>query len=177
MGRKLSYRLGSFYRQDDRSGFMQRAEDTRMEWNGRIVDEKLWEPRQPQDLVRGVKDVQSVPMARPKPPPAFYGPQSEQTSAAAGIGAILIPMVSLKGFNPGDKIGIMLSTGQYFFTWLLDFIDGELVILNPLPAPVVSGAIVTDFGPGDDPLTSGFLLQETGALIGIRDGGYIGVSS
>lgn len=177
MGRKLSYRPGSFYRQDDRSGFMQRAEDTRMEWQGRIVDEKLWEPRQPQDLVRGVRDIQSVPNARPKPPPAFYGPQSEQTSAAAPIGANLIPMVSLKGFNPGDKIGIMLSTGQYFFTHLMAFIGGAIAILNPLPTAAPSGAIVTDFGPADDPLTSGFLLQESGALIAIADGGYIGVST
>lgn len=176
MGRRLSYRPGSFYRQDDRSGFMQRAEETRLEWNGRIVDEKLWEPRQPQDLVRGVKDVQSVPMARPKPPPTFYGPVSQETSAAVGVGANLVPMVSLKGLNPGDKIGVMLSTGQYFFTHLLAFIRGELAILNPLPQSVLNGAIVTDFGPGDDALTEGFLLQEDGALFALAQGGFLEVA-
>lgn len=60
------YKPGSFWRVDDRSGFKRRAENTRQEWTGLIVDDNLWEPRQPQDLVRGVKDIQSVALARPR---------------------------------------------------------------------------------------------------------------
>lgn len=175
MGRKLSFRPGSFYRTDDRTGFPRRAEETRQQWNGIIVGENVWEPRQPQDLVRGVKDQQSVPQARPKPPAVFIGPQSEQTSAAVPIGAILIPMVSLKGFTPGDKIGVMLSTGQYFFTWLLGFIEGALAILNPLPQTVTNGSVVTDFGPIDNPLTQNLLLQENGWLFRLQQGGFLGI--
>ena len=85
-------------------------------------------------------------------------------------------MVSLKGFNPGDKVGVMLNTGEYFWTYVMTFIDGALALLNPLPAPAAAGAIVTDFGPEDSPLTAGGLVTESGALFGIKGGGYIGIN-
>jgi hypothetical protein len=68
MGTERFYKPGSFYRIDDRTGFATRAERTQMEWNGLIVDKRVWEARQPQDFVKGVADNQTVPNARPRQP-------------------------------------------------------------------------------------------------------------
>lgn len=68
MGRENFYKPGSFYRIDDKTGFAVRAERTQMEWNGLIVDRRVYEARQPQDYVRGVYDDQTVPYARPRTP-------------------------------------------------------------------------------------------------------------
>lgn len=175
MGRRLSYRPGSFYRTDDRSGFPTRAENTRKAWNGVWTDEKFWEPRQPQDLVRGVPDLQNVPEARPKPPPVYTGPQSEEITANLAVGANLIPVENTIGLQAGHKVGIMLSTNQYFFTYILDFIGGLAVLLNPLPNTVPAGNLITDFGPGDAPLLFGYMLQENGRLMALEQGGLMGL--
>lgn len=66
MGREFYYKPGSFYRICDRTGFAIRADRTKMEWNNLIVDQRVFEPRQPQDFVRGVNDDQTVPYARPR---------------------------------------------------------------------------------------------------------------
>lgn len=66
MGTELYFKGGSFYRIDDRTGFATRAEYTRREWQGLIVSKRVWEARQPQDFVRGVNDIQTVPFPRPR---------------------------------------------------------------------------------------------------------------
>lgn len=68
MGTERFYKPGSFYRIDDRTGFAVRAERTQKEWQGLIVDKRVWEARQPQDFVRGVADNQTVPDPRPRQP-------------------------------------------------------------------------------------------------------------
>ena len=40
-------------------------------WDGFMVDERCWEPRQPQDFVRGVADYQAPPFTRPEPSDNF----------------------------------------------------------------------------------------------------------
>lgn len=44
-----------------------------MEWQGLIVDRRVWEARQPQDFVKGVPDNQTVPYARPRPRDGIAG--------------------------------------------------------------------------------------------------------
>lgn len=66
-GRADYYRHGDFNRICDRSGFKVKASRTQKEWNGLIVRREDWEPRHPQDYVRGVRDQQSVREARPEP--------------------------------------------------------------------------------------------------------------
>lgn len=70
------YVPGDFYRIDDRTGFKVRSGRTRMEWTGFIVSTKVWEERQPQDFVRGVKDNQNVPNPRPRQPNVFIEPNA-----------------------------------------------------------------------------------------------------
>lgn len=78
MGTELHYRPGSFYRICDRTGFATRAERTQREWQGLIVRKEVWEARQPQDFVKGVADIQTVPYPRPRQTNVFVGPATAQ---------------------------------------------------------------------------------------------------
>lgn len=68
MGRERFYKPGSFYRICDKTGFATRAERTEREWQGLIVDRRVYEARHPQDFVKGVYDNQTVPFPRPRQP-------------------------------------------------------------------------------------------------------------
>ena len=50
----------------DYSGFKIKRSQARMTWDNYLVKKEFWEPRQPQDFVRGRKDNQTVPVARPE---------------------------------------------------------------------------------------------------------------
>ncbi len=67
------YVPGDFYRICDRTGFKVRASHTQQQWDQLIVRKESWEPRQPQDFVRGVADDQVVPMPRPRQPDVSTG--------------------------------------------------------------------------------------------------------
>lgn len=66
MADDLHYVPGDFYRICDMTGFKVRANRTKEMWFGTIRRSQSWEPRQPQDFVRGRPDKQSVPDARPR---------------------------------------------------------------------------------------------------------------
>ncbi len=148
MGRKrgVQYEPGSFYRTDDRSGFTRRAQDTRQEWTGLIVAEDLWEPRQPQDLVKGVPDDQTVPQPRPVPPAIWDGPLYFQLTQAAAIGDTFLYLQYIAGISNGDAIGVMMDNGEYFNS----AVDGTpsslgIYIATPLPFTAASGNLVVDY--------------------------------
>lgn len=146
MGRKLHFKMGSFYRTDDRTGFPQRAERTRKEWNNLIVDTTVWEPRQPQDLVKGVPDIQSVPDARPLGQNVYVGPISVQTTANATVGQTSIPVQTTFGFYNGASVGCMLDLdgGTVFFTTIAAPPTGlNLVLASGLPYTMASGNLIT----------------------------------
>lgn len=65
------YRPGDFYRICDVCGFKVRASVTKKRWDGMIVCEADWEPRHPQDFVRGKVDNQRVPDPRPEQTDVF----------------------------------------------------------------------------------------------------------
>lgn len=72
------YRHGDFNVICDRTGFKVKASDTRIEWNGLRVRKESYEPRHPQDFVRGRRDDQSVD-----------NPRSEATDGFAGVNEAL----------------------------------------------------------------------------------------
>jgi len=57
--------LGDWNAICDRCGFKYKASQLRPEWTGLMVCSKCWEPRHPQDFLRGVPDSGSVPWTRP----------------------------------------------------------------------------------------------------------------
>lgn len=146
MGRDLHYIPGSFYRVDDRTGFPTRAERTRKEWQNLIVDERVWEPRQPQDLVKGVPDYQSVPEARPLAPAQFVGPIFIQIAANVAPMADTIELQNLAGIRLNDEIGVIQADGSVFNTVVVAFVDASTIQISagvPLGAP--SGNLVQDY--------------------------------
>lgn len=60
------YRPGDYYLICDYSGFKIRRSDARMTWDGMLVHRDYWEPRQPQDFVRGRADKIAVENPRPE---------------------------------------------------------------------------------------------------------------
>ena len=144
MGRDLHYRPGSFYRTDDRTGFPTRAEKTKKEWNGLIVSEDVWEARQPQDLVRGVPDIQSVPDARPLAPNTFVGPISVSLTVAAGPGVATLSVDSTAGFAAGAPVSVMLDSGVgYRATIAAPPGPTTLQLSHGLPGSAAVGNLVT----------------------------------
>lgn len=52
-------------------GKKRKASELKRHWQGYYVCPEHWEPRQPQDFVRSVPDVQTPPWAQPRPADAF----------------------------------------------------------------------------------------------------------
>lgn len=68
------FRPGDYYRICDVCGFKVYASETRKRWDGMIVCHEDWEPRHPQDYVRGKRDRQIVAEPRPEAPASFLDP-------------------------------------------------------------------------------------------------------
>lgn len=58
----------------DQCGRKRKSYELRLQWDGLRTCQKCWEPRQPQDFVRGVKDDQSAPWTRPQGEDQFIDP-------------------------------------------------------------------------------------------------------
>jgi hypothetical protein len=67
-------RSGGHYVICDECGFKIRASESRKRWDGMRVCQQDWEPRHPQDFVRGRRDRQAVANARPEPVDVFLEP-------------------------------------------------------------------------------------------------------
>lgn len=134
MGTELYYKPGSFYRICDRTGFATRAERTRKEWTGLIVRESVWEPRQPQDFVKGVVDDQTVPQPRPRQVDAYDGPLHTFITAAAAIGDVILNVNSTARQYAGDNIDVQLDNGATLATMIVKIIsDTQMRINDRLP--------------------------------------------
>lgn len=68
-----AHRPGDWLYQCQRCGFTIYGSKARQEWTGLRVCSKCWEPRHPQDFVRGVHDDMTVPFANSPGAPYFLG--------------------------------------------------------------------------------------------------------
>lgn len=149
MGRDLHYVPGSFYRVDDRTGFAQRAGRTRKEWTGLIVDEEVFERRQPQDLVKGVRDQQSVLDARPVSPATYVGPVFTSLTARCPPKTTVLPLDSVAGFGAGVSVSVMLDSGVNYMGHQVGASGASSITITPgLPSSAASGNVVTLNPPG-----------------------------
>ena len=73
MALRNTWRMGDWLYVCQRCGFTRYASEIKEEWTGLRVCMKCWEPRHPQDYVRGVLDDQTVPYANP-PTITFLSP-------------------------------------------------------------------------------------------------------
>lgn len=56
----------------DRCGFECKSYQLSQEWTGLMVCKDCWEPRHPQDTIKGVPDRQALPWTRPEPADVFH---------------------------------------------------------------------------------------------------------
>ena len=73
MGHADYYKSGTYNGLCDRCGSKFKFSDLKLEWDGLYVctANGCWEPRQPQDYVKGVRDDMAVPVSRPDQPNVF----------------------------------------------------------------------------------------------------------
>ena len=72
----MTYKHGQWNAICDRCGFKYKSSKLKREWTGLMVchgpeTNNCFEPRHPQDFVRGRMDDQSTPWSRPEPPDVF----------------------------------------------------------------------------------------------------------
>jgi len=118
----------------------------RKTWDGLWVHKSEWEPRHPQDFVKGVKDHQAVS----EPRPTISVPlSSTTTSAASSKGDFTITVTSSTNIEDECSIGIVLDNGITQWT----FVNGDpalgVVTLNDsLQGDVASGNTVYNSNDG-----------------------------
>jgi hypothetical protein len=66
MGRADYLELGTWNATCSLCGSKYKANELKKHWTGWYRCTDCWEPRQPQDFVRGVQDVQTVPWSQPE---------------------------------------------------------------------------------------------------------------
>ena len=71
MGQADFLRVGDYNAICDVCGRKFKFSRLRQKWDNTWACEQDWEPRQPQDYLKGIKDNMSVPLSRPDPPSLF----------------------------------------------------------------------------------------------------------
>lgn len=71
MSYKPNYIKGNWKAVCDSCGRIVLASELQQRWDGFMVDSRCWEPRHPQDFVRGVADYQAPPFTRPEASDVF----------------------------------------------------------------------------------------------------------
>ena len=66
MGYRDYYKHGDFNAICDVCGFKYKGSELRKRWDGLMVCDKDWEPRPPQDFIRGINEDTSTPFSRPE---------------------------------------------------------------------------------------------------------------
>jgi len=106
MGRYDYYKPGDWNAICEVCGQKYKASKLKKRWDGILVCDKDWEPRHPQDFVRGVKDVQSTPFTRAEVADSFVtgsgcSPCGQQ--GIVGIGIVGCMIVGLDNLSAQDR--------------------------------------------------------------------------
>lgn len=157
-GHRPQFKGGDWLVVCDVSGKVMYASESRLRWDNALVHPDHWEPRHPQDFVKGVVDMQSVPFSRPAKDvsttaqgsisPFTSGPTSPSTLVATST--ILGQVDLLWVDNSTGESGFVIERKQTNLP-----IDPQLNGHLPLVGSV--GPNITLFS--DTGLTSGQLLD------------------
>ncbi len=87
MGKADFLKLGDWNAQCYECGRKRKASSLKRHWQGYFVCPEHWEPRQPQDFVRGTEDLQTPPWTQPQPAPLWApgSPTSPAPPAASDL--------------------------------------------------------------------------------------------
>src|ERR1035437_4584124 len=106
----LHYVGGDWYFLDMYSGMKVRAAKARRQWDNVITSGTHFSPRQPQDMVQGVRDEQAVPWALPRQVNQFTVLATFVTAFAVP-GALSVQVDSAVAFQVGDVCQVPLDNG------------------------------------------------------------------
>lgn len=139
------WKLGDHLVVCDRTGFTRYASQTRKEWNGLRTWKRAWFPRQPQDLVKGLKDDMYVEDPRPRGITEFIGPLTTELNGNHAAGVATINVTTSARFLPGDRVLIGLTNLQMFAV----IVQGvptltTLTLVKPLPSGASNGAAIVN---------------------------------
>lgn len=136
------YVPGDYYQIDQIRGYKVRASRTRPQWDRIITIAPSWSPRQPQDLVVGVRDDQSVPLPLPRQKNQFTI-VGTSVIAPSARGDTSITVEQTVGFNPGNLVQVMLDSGVPF-QFTLAAIAGNVLSWTGAGLPATVGLLYGD---------------------------------
>lgn len=141
-----NYIPGDYWIICETCGFQVRSSAARKRWDGLLVCDADWEPRHPQDFVRGRADHQNVPEPAPEPVQNFLGPLTTELTAAASAGATTLAVVSSVRFDATDRLGVMLSSGEMAQAVVSTVPTATSLTISPaLPGAALLGAMVINY--------------------------------
>lgn len=146
-----AYIPGDFYRICDRCGSKMRASQTSRTWDGLYVCAEDFESRHPQDFVRGRKDVQSVPDARPEPVNNIIGPLTTALTAAATAASTTLTVESSVRFEPDDHIGVVADHDTIARTVNTVPTSTTITITSRLGATAAIGSVIINYSAVSEP--------------------------
>ena len=120
MGRADFWKRGSWLCICDVCGMKYHSCDLKERWDGLMVCRQDWNPRQPQDFVRGIPDPQAVPWSRPDVPPPFTQ-------------------------NP-----VSIAITDFYGAFMIDFTNDIIVAFTTTVMPIGTRASVSPLVPGTE---------------------------
>ena len=121
MGQADFLRVGDYNAICDVCGRKFKFSRLRQKWDNTWACEQDWEPRQPQDYLRGIPDNMSVPLSRPDPPTLFL--QDEVVTESPIITLSFIKAL-LKSFAVNVSSLVSILTNLYPFTPASKVVNG-----------------------------------------------------
>jgi len=123
MGHADYYRSGTYNGICDRCGSKFKFSDLKLEWDGLYVctANGCWEPRQPQDYVKGVRDDMAVPVSRPDQPPVYI---QDETVTEIPVITLSFIKVLLKSLVVSVSSVVSIITNIYPFTPATKVVNG-----------------------------------------------------
>lgn len=108
MGSSDYYKPGDWNAYCARCGRKRKASELRRQWQGYYVCPEEWEPRQPQDFVRGITEHPTPPWVQ-DPAPIFVGgyctPSGMSCYSGLATAGCAIPHFVPKDFDPNSNPG------------------------------------------------------------------------
>lgn len=89
MGKADYLQLGDWNAQCFFCGFKFKASTLVRYWQGFYVCKDCWEPRQPQDFVRGIPDIQTPPWVQPLPADVFVNTSWLETESSDDLTGVI----------------------------------------------------------------------------------------
>ena len=126
----------------DLCGQVRMASEIKKTWDNFFVcADTCWQPRHPQDFVRGVADDQTIPVVRSD---VVQSMGTTTLSVAASKNATTVTLASVSGLADRDALGIVLNTGECHWTFSdgIPTVGGVVTLGSYLPGNASLGNIV-----------------------------------